>query len=142
MYNWAFDSPNHYHLRNLLCSDIYIPSDIVCGYKDLYIQMTPTPLSVDDQYQILLSPVFKNTTKQYKVTTKSTTDEQVSTFISTHGSSVNSFIEAFFKNQPPVVIRSQNGKFQMTTIFLDTNDEKNFVIGLTCILTREVTKLI
>ena len=31
------DSANHYHLRNLFSSDIYIPSNIVCGKKDIVI---------------------------------------------------------------------------------------------------------
>ena len=28
------DSPNYYHLRNLLTADIYKLSDIICGNKD------------------------------------------------------------------------------------------------------------
>ena len=33
-YQCYSDSPNCYHLRSLLSADIYIPSDIACGYKE------------------------------------------------------------------------------------------------------------
>ena len=33
-YKCYSDSPNYYHLRNLLSADIYIPSDIFCGNKE------------------------------------------------------------------------------------------------------------
>ena len=33
-YTCHSDSPNYYHLRCLLCADIYIPSDITCGNQD------------------------------------------------------------------------------------------------------------
>ena len=34
VYNCPSESPNYYHLRKLLSSEIYIPSDIVCGNED------------------------------------------------------------------------------------------------------------
>ena len=37
VYKCPSESPNYYHLRKLLSSDIYIPSDIVCGNKDFLI---------------------------------------------------------------------------------------------------------
>ena len=33
-YTCHSDSPNYYHLRCLLCADIYILSDITCGNQD------------------------------------------------------------------------------------------------------------
>ena len=33
-YKCYSDSSNYHHLRSLLCADIYIPSDIVCGKKE------------------------------------------------------------------------------------------------------------
>ena len=80
--------------------------------------MTLTFLNIDDQYQISLSLVFNNTTKEFKVIIESTTDAKISTFICTPGSSQYSTIEA-----PPVVIKIEDGKFQMTTLLLDKNDE-------------------
>ena len=37
VYNCPSGSPNHYHLRKLLSSEMYIPSDIVCGNENLII---------------------------------------------------------------------------------------------------------
>ena len=37
MYNCPSESPNYYQLRKLLSSEIYIPSDIVCGTEDFII---------------------------------------------------------------------------------------------------------
>ena len=37
VYNCPSGSPNHYHLRKILFSDIYIPSDIACGNETLTI---------------------------------------------------------------------------------------------------------
>ena len=31
VYNCPSESPNYYHLRKLLLSEIYIPRDIICG---------------------------------------------------------------------------------------------------------------
>ena len=37
VYNCPSGSPKYYHLRKLLSSEIYIPSDIVCGNENLFI---------------------------------------------------------------------------------------------------------
>ena len=37
VYNCPSGSPNYYHLSKLLSSEIYIPSDIVCGNENLII---------------------------------------------------------------------------------------------------------
>ena len=35
--NCPSESPNYCHLRKVLCSELYIPSDIVCGNEDFRI---------------------------------------------------------------------------------------------------------
>ena len=122
VYNCPSESPNYYHLRKLLSSEIYIPSDIVYGIENFVIWMTLTLLNIDSQQQIILSITFNNITEEIKIITESTNDDQVTAFICTPESSHYSFIETSFKNPPPVLIKSQNGKFWMTTIFLDIND--------------------
>ena len=37
VYNCPSESPNYYHLRKLLSSEIYFPSDIVCGNENFII---------------------------------------------------------------------------------------------------------
>ena len=37
VYNCPSESPHYYHLRKLLSSEIYIPSNIVCGNETLTI---------------------------------------------------------------------------------------------------------
>ena len=37
VYKCPSETPNYYHLRKLLSSDLYIPSDTVCGNKDFSI---------------------------------------------------------------------------------------------------------
>ena len=37
VYNCPFVSPNYYHLRKLLSSEIYIPSGIVCENENFFI---------------------------------------------------------------------------------------------------------
>ena len=37
VYNCPSGSPNHYRLRKLLSSEIYIPTDIVCGNENFII---------------------------------------------------------------------------------------------------------
>ena len=85
--------------------------------------MTLIHLNIDNQHQIHVSIIFNNITKDFGVITESTNDEQISASICTAGSSRDSFIEALFKNPPPVLIKSQDGKLQVTTFFLDINDE-------------------
>ena len=85
--------------------------------------MTLTLLNIDKQHYKIVSIIFNNITKEFKVITESTHDEQISAYICTPGSSRYSFIEALFKNPPPVLIESQDGKFYMTTIFLEINNK-------------------
>ena len=86
--------------------------------------MTLTLLNIDNQHQILLSIIFNNITEEFRVITESTNDDdEITAFICTPGSSHYSFIETLFKNPPPVLIKSQDRKFYMTTIFLDIDDE-------------------
>ena len=73
--------------------------------------MTLTFLNIDNQQQIIVSIIFNNIAKEFRVITETTSDEQITAFICTPGSSHYSFIEAFFKNLPPVMIKSQVGKF-------------------------------
>ena len=37
VYNCPSESPKYYHLRKLLSSEVYIPSDIVCGNENFNI---------------------------------------------------------------------------------------------------------
>ena len=37
VYNYPSESPNYYHSRIFLHSDLYVRSDIVCGNKDFRI---------------------------------------------------------------------------------------------------------
>ena len=73
--------------------------------------MTLTLLNIDNQHQIIVSIILNSNTKEFRVITESTNDEQITAFICTSGSSHYSFIEALFKNPPPVLIKSQDGKF-------------------------------
>ena len=98
-------------MRKLLSSEIYIPSGIICGNKDFRIEMALTLLNIDNQHQIIVSIIFNNITKEKRVITQSTNDEQITAFIWTPGSSHYPFIEDLFKNPPPVLIKSQDGKF-------------------------------
>ena len=72
--------------------------------------MTLTLLNIDNQHQIIVSIIFKNITKEVRVITESNTDEQITAFTFTPGSSHYSFIEALIKTPPPVLIKSQDGK--------------------------------
>ena len=73
--------------------------------------MTLTLVNIDIQNQIFVSLIFNNITKEFRVITESTNDEQISAFICSPGSSRYSFIEFLIKNPPPVPIKSQDGKF-------------------------------
>ena len=111
VYNCPSESPNYYHLRKFLPSESYIPRHIVCGNEDFIIKMTLTVLNIDNQHQIIVSIIFNSITKKFRVITESTNDEQITAFICTPGSSHYSFIEALFRNRPPALIKSQDGKF-------------------------------
>ena len=73
--------------------------------------MTLTLLNIDSQHHMIVNIIFNNSTKEFKVNTESTNDEQITVFICTPGSSHYSFIEALFNNRPPVLIKSLDGKF-------------------------------
>ena len=73
--------------------------------------MTLTLLNIDNQHQLIVSIIFNNITIEFRVITESTNDEQIAAFICTPGSTHYSFIEALSKNLPPVLIKSQDGKF-------------------------------
>ena len=103
--------------------------------------MTLTLISIDSQHQINVSIIFNNTTKVFSVIRESTNDEKISAFICTPGLYQCSFIEALLRNPPPVFIKSQNGKFRMTTIFLDINDEMYNIKCLTYNITRKSYKI-
>ena len=110
-YKCHSDSANYYHLRCLLSADIYILSDIICGNKDHIIYMTLILLRIENQLQCIVGLTFITGTKDFMVTTQSTNNDQVTTFICSPNSAHYPFIEAMLKNPPPNYIKSQNGKF-------------------------------
>ena len=73
--------------------------------------MTLTLLNINNQLQIILSIILNNNTKEFRVITEPTNDEQISALTCTPGSSPYSFVGVLFKNPPPVLIKSQDGKF-------------------------------
>ena len=73
--------------------------------------MTLTLLNIDNQHQTIASIIFNNITEEFRVITESANGEQIKALLCTPGSSHYSFIEALFKNPPPVLIKSQDGKF-------------------------------
>ena len=73
--------------------------------------MTLTLLNIDNQHQIIVSIIFNIITKEFRVITESTNNEQITALIFTPGSSHYSFIEALFESPPPFLIKSQDGKF-------------------------------
>ena len=110
-YKCYSDSPNYYNLRSLLSADIYIPSDVFCGNKENIILMTLIFLRIDDQLQCIVGLTFITGTRDFMVTTQSTNNDQIKTFLCSPGSTHYPFIEAILKNPPPNRIKSQNGKF-------------------------------
>ena len=102
--------------------------------------MTLTLLNIDNQHQIIVSIIFNKITKEIKVITESTNNEQISAFICPPGLSHLSFIEALFENPPRVLIKSQDGKFYTTTNFLDINDEIYIIKNLTYDITNKSYK--
>ena len=95
VYKCLFESLSFYHLRELLSSDIYIPSDNVCGNNDFLRQIKLVLLSIDHQQHIIVSTIFKIITKEFRVITESTHNEQLSAYICATGSSHYSLIEVF-----------------------------------------------
>ena len=76
--------------------------------------MTLTLLNIDNQHQTIVSIIFNIITYKFNVVIESTNNEQVSAFLCTPGSSHYSVIEALFKNPTPVLIKSHDGKINMT----------------------------
>ena len=110
-YTCLSDSPYNYHLRCLLSANIYIISDIICDNEERIIWMTLILLRIDNQLQCIVGLTYITGTKDFMVTTQSTTNDQVTTFICSPNSAHYSFIEAMLKNPPPNHIKIQNGKF-------------------------------
>ena len=73
--------------------------------------MTLIFLRIDNQLQCIVGLTYITGTKDFMVTTQSTTNDQVTTFICSPNSAHYSFIEAMLKNPPPNHIKSQNGIF-------------------------------
>ena len=73
--------------------------------------MTLILLRIDNQLQCIVGLTYITGTKNFMVTTQSTTNDQVTTFICSPNSAHYSFIETKLKNPPPNHIKSQNGKF-------------------------------
>ena len=99
--------------------------------------MTLTLLTTDNQHRTIVSIIFSNISEELRIITESTNDEQISGFICPHESSKSSFIEVPFEKPPPVLIKKQDGTFQMTTIFLDINDELHII---KCLINNNRTK--
>ena len=103
--------------------------------------MTIILLKIDNQHQRIVSIIFNNITKEFRVITESTNDEQITAFICTPGSSHYSIIEVLFKSPPPVLIKSQDGNFLMTTIFLVINHKIYIIKNLTYNITTKSYKI-
>ena len=73
--------------------------------------MTLLLFRIDNQLQCIVGLTFITGTRDFMVTTQSTNNDQVTTFIYSHNSAHYPFIEAMLKNPPPNHIKSQNGKF-------------------------------
>ena len=73
--------------------------------------MTLILLRIDNQLQCIVGLTYITGTKDFMVTTQSTTNDQVTTFFCSPSSTHYSFIEAMLKHPPPNHIKSQNGKF-------------------------------
>ena len=59
--------------------------------------MTLTLLIIDNQHQVNVSIIFNNITKESRVLTESTNDEQITVFVCTPGSLHYSFTGVFFQ---------------------------------------------
>ena len=68
-YKCYSDSPNYCNSRSLLSSDIYIPSDIVCGNKEHIIEITLIFLRIDNQLQCFVGLTFTTGTKDFMAIT-------------------------------------------------------------------------
>ena len=73
--------------------------------------MTLILLRIDNQLQCILGLTFITGTEDFMVTTQSTKNDQIKTFIFSPESTHYPFLEAILKNPPPNHINGQNGKF-------------------------------
>ena len=73
--------------------------------------MTIILLRIDNQLQCIVGLTFITRMKNFIVTTQSTINDLIKTFILSPESTHYPFIEAILKNPPPNQINSQNGKF-------------------------------
>ena len=73
--------------------------------------MTLILLRIDNQLQCIVGLTFITGTKDFIVTTQSTNNDKITTFICSPESAIYPFIEAILKNPPPNHSKSQNGKF-------------------------------
>ena len=103
--------------------------------------MTLALIIIDNQREIFVSIVLNIISKEFRIITESTNDEQISAFFCTAGSSHCSSIGVLFKNPLPVSITNQDGKFQMTTIFLIFNDKIYTINCLTYNITTKSYKI-
>ena len=72
--------------------------------------MTLILLRIDNQLQCIVGLTFITGTKVFMVTTQSTNNDQITTFIYSPESTHSPFNEAIPKNPPPNHIKSQNRK--------------------------------
>ena len=73
--------------------------------------MTLILLRIDNQLQCIVRLIFITGTENLMVSTQSTNNDQITTFICSPESTHYPSIEAILKNPPPNHINSQNGKF-------------------------------
>ena len=73
--------------------------------------MTHILLRIDNQHQCIVGLIFITGTKDFMVTTQSTNNDQITTFICSPESAHYPFIEAILQNPPPNHIKGQNGKY-------------------------------
>ena len=73
--------------------------------------MTLILFQIENQLQCIVGLTFITGTKDFMVTTQSTNNDQITTYICSPESTHYPFIEAILKNPPPEHIKSQNGKF-------------------------------
>ena len=72
--------------------------------------MTLILLRIDIQLQCIVGLTFLTGTEDFMVTTQSTNNDQVTTFICSPESIHYPFIEALLKNPPPNPIKTEKGK--------------------------------
>ena len=76
--------------------------------------MTLKFVRIDNQLQCIVGLTFITGTKDFTVTTQSTNNDQITTFICSPESTHYPFLEAILENPPPNHIKGQHGKFQTT----------------------------